>query len=552
MEDDDDFGDFEDASKHDVPQDNRDVADILKDVMGSPVMDKRASYFDDELAKATQAAAIDSTLPSSRSPYRPEKSPNLSRSDPPPKALPFKPKSPTHGRKQSGSSGLPFKPKPPPVTESKKPPTTGSHPFAGNMDLLFAAGDDDDYDAGADDLNVDLSNDPEAAMAYSKQLIAAQAAANEKAPPPPAAAEPKRQPNKLRKKSQYAPANNADVLFDFDDPANQEPELDDWGDFEGGPTSTPQSTAKVTPSRTNKSQIASNLDLLSLDDTPSQTAPHPSNGWHSSAQKQPKPTQKASQSQLPPTAPTTDDDAWDDFESAAPPTTQAAPSLPTSISNLASKLPTPSTSTLPPTNIPPPLLLLSIFPSLIAEAQTHLSLLPKPSNPSTQQFLHGYTTLATVLAHIIAGRKLRWKRDQFLAQGMRIGPAGGKGGGMKLTGIDRMEAAKEDREVLDLVRLWRGQAGKLRSAVTGAHAGGKVPAVPEIAEQMPVKMLRAAEGGFTASHACALCGLKREERVARVDEGVEDSFGEWWVERMNMHLVCRNFWEEYKDRLKSR
>lgn len=79
-----------------------------------------------------------------------------------------------------------------------------------------------------------------------------------------------------------------------------------------------------------------------------------------------------------------------------------------------------------------------------------------------------------------------------------------------------------------------------------------MPAVPEIAEQMPVKMLRAAEGGFTASHACALCGLKREERVARVDEGVEDSFGEWWVEGMNMHLVCRNFWEEYKDRLKSR
>ena len=69
---------------------------------------------------------------------------------------------------------------------------------------------------------------------------------------------------------------------------------------------------------------------------------------------------------------------------------------------------------------------------------------------------------------------------------------------------------------------------------------------------MPVKALKSAEGGFTAVHACALCGLKREERVAKVDVGVHDSFGEWWVEGMSMHLLCRNFWEEHKGRLKSR
>lgn len=124
---------------------------------------------------------------------------------------------------------------------------------------------------------------------------------------------------------------------------------------------------------------------------------------------------------------------------------------------------------------------------------------------------------------------------------------------MKLTGLDKTEAAKEDREVLDLVRLWRAQAGKLRSAVTSANSlpssSAKLPAVPEIGEQMPVRLLKA---GLTAAHACALCGLKREERVARVDEEVEDSFGEWWVEGMNMHTNCCSFWEEYQGKLRSR
>jgi len=208
-----------------------------------------------------------------------------------------------------------------------------------------------------------------------------------------------------------------------------------------------------------------------------------------------------------------------------------------------------------------------MFPSLISEAQstvfdtlTHLPSDQKQNfftHPATQLFLRGYIALATVLAHIIAGRRLRWKRDQFLAQGMRIGPAsaGGRGGGMKLAGVDKTETAKEDREVLDLVRLWRAQAGKLRSAVTGANAvaqGAKLPAVPEVAEQMPVKMLKANEGGITAAHACVLCGLKREERVARVDEEVDDSFGEWWIDGMNMHLACCNFWEQYRDGLRSK
>jgi len=39
--------------------------------------------------------------------------------------------------------------------------------------------------------------------------------------------------------------------------------------------------------------------------------------------------------------------------------------------------------------------------------------------------------------------------------------------------------------------------------------------------------------------------LKRDERVARVEFGVEDSFGEWWVEHWG-HRTCRNFWAAQK------
>jgi hypothetical protein len=33
---------------------------------------------------------------------------------------------------------------------------------------------------------------------------------------------------------------------------------------------------------------------------------------------------------------------------------------------------------------------------------------------------------------------------------------------------------------------------------------------------------------------------------------VEDSFGEWWVQGMGMHLLCKNFWEEHREVMRSR
>jgi hypothetical protein len=63
---------------------------------------------------------------------------------------------------------------------------------------------------------------------------------------------------------------------------------------------------------------------------------------------------------------------------------------------------------------------------------------------------------------------------------------------------------------------------------------------------MAVQTLRGAE---TAAKACFLCGLKREERIVRVDFDVEDSFHEWWVDHWG-HRACRNFWIEHEAALR--
>ena len=477
----------------------------------------------------------------------------------------------------------------PPEKLAVTPKSVGSHPFAGNMDLLFAADDDEEYNAGADDLG-DLANNPEAAMAYSKRVIAAQLEEESKAkspfapwrqdadrvkpqpqpqPTPTAQPEEPRSPNKLKKKSGYVPARAPNVLFDADNLSTDE-DNNDFGDFEDSIPSAQHSKPAPTPMTAGKATQPTMpaLNLLGMDDSSDQSLPaHPTSRARGNQS-----SQHSSRS----FGAIQDDEAWDDFEDSAAPADQPTFSAPIppkmdtqfqrSTSAIATKPASNNTEMLPPTNIPPPAVLLSIFPSLFASAQDALfNPLAKLdfkqrqmllAHPATHMFLSGYLSLSIVLGHIVAGRKLRWKRDQYLAQGMRIGPsaAGGKGG-MKLAGVDKSEVAKEDREVLDAVRQWKAQVGLLRSAVTATSSTPgvvKLPSVPEIAEQMPVKALKPAEGGVTATHACALCGLKREERVAKVDVEVDDSFGEWWVQGMSMHLLCRNFWDEHKGRLKSR
>jgi hypothetical protein len=217
----------------------------------------------------------------------------------------------------------------------------------------------------------------------------------------------------------------------------------------------------------------------------------------------------------------------------------------------------------PPTNIPPPSVLLALFPPLFdlpqstlfkAVANQTFSLKNRIiSDPATMEFLRAYLLIAVVAARLIAGRKLRWKRDTLLSQAMKIGPAaaGGKGG-MKLAGVDKAEATREDREAADVVRVWREQLGRLRSAIAVANSSIKDTSahlvIPEINEAMHAKTQ---EGSLTAPKPCIICGLKREERISKVDVQVEDSFGEWWVEHWG-HRACRNFWLEHESKLRHR
>jgi hypothetical protein len=67
--------------------------------------------------------------------------------------------------------------------------------------------------------------------------------------------------------------------------------------------------------------------------------------------------------------------------------------------------------------------------------------------------------------------------------------------------------------------------------------------VQVVLENTRVTTAMASQGAIKAPHACALCGLKRDERIPKIDENVEDSFGEWWTEHWG-HTECRQFWED--------
>lgn len=255
--------------------------------------------------------------------------------------------------------------------------------------------------------------------------------------------------------------------------------------------------------------------------------------------------------------------AWDEMPSA---TNKASPKVSTSnaaeswdwdaVDHVQSPPAKIADDAAPPVNVPPPSVILSIFPDLLGSANQ----LFKPmagqsasikarisSDPRTLDFLEGYILLATTAAHVIAGRKQRWHRDKILAKSMSISAAGSKG--MKLAGVDKTQSAREDREAADVVAVWRDNVGRLRSAVAAAKAAGKVNLkVPELNETMPIQTAKQAP---TAPKPCVICGLKRDERVGKVDHEVEDSFGEWWVEHWG-HRACKNFWIEHEQKLRQR
>jgi hypothetical protein len=278
------------------------------------------------------------------------------------------------------------------------------------------------------------------------------------------------------------------------------------------------------------------------------------NAWEESTEPLSNFTTSVAHTQ-PPTI-TRAEEPWDDFNAweketpsesvdnpTSPKTAQPILVLPTTITSKE-----PAADELPPSNVPPPAVLLSLFPEIFASAENAFF---KPTSsqaqavrtqiyadPATTIFLQGFVAIGIVCARVIAGRKQRWKRDVHLSQSMRIGSASaGKLSGMKVASVDKAETAKEDREVADVLRAWQTQVGRLKSAVAEAKkaGAGDVGSIPELRDVMPVRVAKEIDGGVPGFKPCALCGLKRDERVGKVDFEVQDSFGEWWIDGTNMH-----------------
>ncbi|KAL1971088.1 hypothetical protein VTN77DRAFT_39 [Rasamsonia byssochlamydoides] len=372
----------------------------------------------------------------------------------------------------------------------------------------------------------------------------------------------------------------AEVLFDAsmeDAPPNGDD--DDWGEFESAdpvaenklldvevddPVS---STARNNAKPVNVSQTSALLDLLSLDDTasptdktltvsapPSQQPPQTSSTsfFSDPILQQQNTLAQSSEEQL--------DDDWGDFVDGPEESHQATPgqaetgkanppslTRPDQIRHTAE--PTnkarnqSSQPDVRPTNIPPPSVLLQLFPSVLEEFREKGTKARRDPDLAS----HLASTLK-VAARIIAGRALRWKRDTILSQSTKIGPArSGKAGGMKLSSVSKSESVKEEQEAVGVLEAWRRHAAFFNSVILSS--GGRP--VPVITDKTRIETAGPSQGALKASHACALCGLKRDERLPKIDENVEDSFGEWWVEHWG-HTDCKRFWDENSKRLRQR
>lgn len=378
-------------------------------------------------------------------------------------------------------------------------------------------------------------------------------------------------------------SSSSGVLFDATEDFDEE---DDFGDFEDPVNQNLDVVTSIV-------QKTAEIDLLGLDDEVTVQPPHQGNRVVADVKPQPgiafgstipastKSTEKSQttiktklthhepantaakpkaiaskQTSVKPRA-IEEQETWDDMSAWDEEAVheQATMSNPTNLAPLIANDVT--EDAIPPTNIPPPALLLSIFPSIFqrverellrpAAAQTHAVRQQMYSDSQTVEYLRGYMAVLTVFARIIAGRKLRWKRDTILAQSMRIGSASaGRVSGMKVTSIDKTELKKEDGEAAEALDAWASQAGRVRTAVNEARkTHPDLGIVPDLKEIMLVKTLKEIDGGLASLKPCTLCGLKREERIPRVDINVMDSFGEWWIERTSMHRGMFNRCYQY-------
>ena len=236
-------------------------------------------------------------------------------------------------------------------------------------------------------------------------------------------------------------------------------------------------------------------------------------------------------------------DDWDDFEDGPPSASAEARSDKQQQTQYVLKPPVraPEVSQERPTNVPPPAILLALLPkvfsSLAADAQSS-----EMDGTTSATLVEVYRTCA----RIISGRQLRWKRDTILAQSMRIGTAG-RSGGMKLTSLDKGETRKEDQEAEEAIKAWSYPSYRLNAAMTKA----KVPRPPMALSTRLVIRTVTGPDVLTANHVCAICGLKRNERITGIDINVSDVFGEFWKEHWG-HTDCYRFWYQFNGLLDQR
>ncbi|KAF7122537.1 hypothetical protein CNMCM5793_000562 [Aspergillus hiratsukae] len=366
--------------------------------------------------------------------------------------------------------------------------------------------------------------------------------------------------------------DGSNVLFDATlepMPDDDDDEDEDWGEFESAESATGQSQSAARPQQQDRllgSQsgpkdaptLLDVMDTLSIADSKPPNTSRPAVGQSIG---KPRSHIKA----VAPIAvsdPTPDDsfEDWGEFIDGPPaevkPVKFQRPSRSRSpqakIAQARGAVLTSPTFTMPgekvsesqirPTNIPPPSLLLELFPTLFEQLREESTKARRGLQQEDQLETAASLVLCTlkVVARVVAGRTLRWKRDTILSQSMRIGPArSGKPGGMKLSTVNKNESVKEQQKAVDVLTLWRDHAALFNSVI---QASGRQP-IQAIAEHARVVTATAAQGAIKASHACALCGLKRDERLPKIDENVQDSFGEWWVEHWG-HSECKELWEK--------
>lgn len=240
------------------------------------------------------------------------------------------------------------------------------------------------------------------------------------------------------------------------------------------------------------------------------------------------------------------EDEWEPFEDgrtdklpqeSLPMQSDTAPNYSGSISGRKAAIP----SFERPTNVPPPSSLLQLMSTVFDQLHQEnvANNIPKPVLAT--KVLLVYRTAS----RLAAGRSLRWKRDTLLSQSMRIGQAGTRGG-MKLASVNKGETAKESRDSEEMTHDWTKYVHEYNSII--AHAG-LPPQRLKMSAAPSLKMQR--YSGSSDTKPCALCGLKRTERLVDVDVDVDDLFGEFWTEHWG-HKDCYEFWYSYKALLAQR